>query len=162
MFGLLSDNHVAAKAGISVQRPTEDVFKFIGADFFKNYPRWSPEVIDLKLLTPGPVGLGTMARQVRIDQGNRSESSFKVTVFHPCRSIRFEGVSNPYVCDYILEPDRGGEATRVVFEFELLRLELYMRPFEKLIRIAIQDGAERTVRNIKRLIETEAVALADH
>jgi len=38
----------------------------------------------------------------------------------------------------------------------LRRLDLMMRPFEKLIRIAIQDGAERTVRNLKRLIEAEA------
>jgi hypothetical protein len=33
-----------------------------------------------------------------------------------------------------------------------------MRPFEKLIRVAVQDGAERTVRNLKRLIETETAA----
>jgi hypothetical protein len=28
-----------------------------------------------------------------------------------------------------------------------------MRPFEKLIRIAIQEGTEETVRNIKKLVE---------
>jgi hypothetical protein len=99
---------------------------------------------------------------VRVDQGNRTESTFKVTVFRPGEQVRFEGISNPYVCDYTLEPDPGKMATRVVFTFELLRLELYMRPFEKLIRFAVQDGAERTVRNIKRLLEEEAVALADH
>jgi hypothetical protein len=160
MFGLLNDNPVAAKAGITIQRPADEVFRFIGVDFFSNYPRWSPEVIELTPLTPGEVRLGTMARQVRVDQGNRSESSFKVTVFEPARRIRFEGVSNPYVCDYLLDGESAGTGTRVVFTFELLRLELYMRPFEKLIRIAIQDGAERTVRNIKRLIEAEAAALA--
>lgn len=162
MFGLLSDNHVAAKAGITIHCPAEEVFKFIGADFFANYPRWSPEVIELKPLTPGEVGVGMTARQVRVDQGNRSESSFKVTIYEPCRRIRFEGVSDPYVCDYMLEAGDSGKATRVVFVFELLRLELYMRPFEKLIRLAIQDGAERTVRNIKHLIETEAAAVASH
>jgi hypothetical protein len=30
-----------------------------------------------------------------------------------------------------------------------------MRPFEKLIRAAVQDGAERVVQNIKRLVESE-------
>ena len=30
-----------------------------------------------------------------------------------------------------------------------------MRPFEGLVRAAIKDGAERTVQNIKRLVETE-------
>lgn len=30
-----------------------------------------------------------------------------------------------------------------------------MRPFESLVRAAIKDGAERTVHNIKHLVETE-------
>jgi hypothetical protein len=31
-----------------------------------------------------------------------------------------------------------------------------MMPFQKLIKLAIQDGAERTIRNIKRLIEFDS------
>ena len=30
-----------------------------------------------------------------------------------------------------------------------------MRPFQKLIRVAIEDGAENTVENIKNLITAE-------
>jgi hypothetical protein len=30
-----------------------------------------------------------------------------------------------------------------------------MRPFEKLIRVAVQDGTEKTVRNIKKLVESK-------
>jgi len=33
---------------------------------------------------------------------------------------------------------------------------LHIKPFEKLVRIAIQDGTERTVHNIKKLIEAES------
>jgi hypothetical protein len=70
--------------------------------------------------------------------------------------IRFDGVSNPFRCDYVLE-SADPAVTQITFTFELLSLELHMRPFEKLIRIAVQDGAERTVRNIKRLIEAELI-----
>jgi hypothetical protein len=49
-------------------------------------------------------------------------------------------------------------STRVTFTFELPKLELFMRPFEKLIRVVAQDGAERTVRNLKRLIEADNTA----
>lgn len=38
----------------------------------------------------------------------------------------------------------------------LIQLELYMRPFEKLIRVSVQDGAERVVRSIKGLVERES------
>ena len=41
------------------------------------------------------------------------------------------------------------------FTFEGLELRPHMRPFEKLIRRVVQDGAVRTTRNIKRLIEVQ-------
>jgi hypothetical protein len=47
-----------------------------------------------------------------------------------------------------------GEHTHLTFIFELAQLNLALRPFEKLIRIAAQDGAERVIRNLKGLIES--------
>lgn len=160
MFGLGDGAPVVAKASIVIDRPAGDVFQFIGNNFFANYPRWSPEVKELKQISPGEVKLGTRARQVRIDQGHRSESVFAVTIFVPGERICFEGVSNPYRCDYQLNSNGEKPTTRVTFTFELPKLEMYMRPFEKLIRVVIQDGAERTVRNLKRLIEAESAVCA--
>ena len=156
MFNLFSDKPVVGKASSVIRQSDEYVFNFIGIDLLVNYPRWSPEVRELEKLTEGPLGLGTLCRQVRVDQGNRSESTFKVVIFEPYAQIRFDGVSNPFRCDYLLEPN-DATSTQVTFTFELLSLELHMRPFEKLIRIAVQDGAERTVRNIKRLIDAESI-----
>jgi len=96
-----------------------------------------------------------MCRQVRIDQGRRSESTFKVTIFQPGKRICFEGVSNPYRCDYVLESDEPKSVSHISFTFELLSLELFMRSFEKLIRIEIQEGTKKTVKNIKKLVESE-------
>ena len=149
-----SKKPVVAKASAVIQKPVEEVFQFIGDEFFDNYPKWSPEVVELKPLSEGPLHVGTMARQVRVDHGHRTESTFKVTDFSPNRRISFCGVSSSYRCTYDLEKtDLPGPATRVAFTFELPKLELFMRPFEKLIRIAVQDGAERTVKNLKGLIE---------
>jgi Polyketide cyclase / dehydrase and lipid transport len=155
MFGLNKDTPVVGKAETLVKRSTNDIFSFVGANFIKNYPRWSPEVIDLTLLTDGSVRVGTQCRQVRIDQGKRSESTFEVTVFQPGKRICFEGVSNPYRCDYILNSDKEPSESKISFTFELLKLELFMRPFEKLIRVAVQEGTEKTVVNIKKLVESE-------
>ncbi len=102
----------------------------------------------------GPIMLGTICRQVRIDQGNRTESTFKVKFFDLGARICFEGVSNPYRCDYVIESTSVG-SSRLTFVFELLSLDLHVRPFEKLVRFAVQDGTERTVRNIKKLVEVE-------
>ena len=129
-------------------------FNFIGNDLLINYPRWSPEVKELEKLTDGPIKSGTLCRQVRIDQGNRSESTFKVKFFDIGARICFEGVSNPYRCDYVIESVNALDS-RITFIFELLSLDLHVRPFEKLVRIAVQDGTERTVKNIKKLIEAD-------
>lgn len=160
MFGLGEGSPVVAKASIVIDRPADEVFHFIGDNFFLNYPRWSPEVKELKQISPGEVKLGTRARQVRVDQGHRTESIFGVTVFIPGQRICFEGISNAYRCDYELKVSATEQATRVMFTFELPKLEMFMRPFEKLIRVVAQDGAERTLRNLKRLIEAESVVCA--
>ncbi|SER77848.1 hypothetical protein SAMN05421690_10749 [Nitrosomonas sp. Nm51] len=159
MFGLLKQTPVVGKSSALIRGPSDKLFNFIGVELLENYPRWSPEVKKLEKLTDGPVKVGTQCRQVRIDQGNRSESIFKVTVFEPGARILFEGVSNPYRCDYLIETV-DEKASRITFVFELLDLDLHMKPFEKLIRIAVQDGTDRTVHNIKKIIETENAEMA--
>ena len=144
---------VRGKASTLIARPAEQVFDFIAVDFLENYQRWSPEVLSLESKTQGPVRVGTTCRQVRVDQGRRTESTFRVSRFEPGKRVEFEGMSNPFRVSYELAPT--ADKTRLTFTFELSRLELFMRPFEKLIRIAMADGAEKVVRNIKRLVETE-------
>ncbi|MCH9638328.1 MAG: polyketide cyclase [Betaproteobacteria bacterium] len=154
MFGLLKETPVSGKASTLIQSSSEKLFDFIGSDLLANYPRWSPEVKELEKLTDGPIKEGTLCRQVRIDQGNRSESTFKVNVFDSGARVCFKGVSNPYRCDYIIE-SVSETSCRITFVFELLDLEMHIKPFEKLVRVAIQGGTETTVKNIKKLIETE-------
>jgi hypothetical protein len=148
---------VKAQAKIRIHRPTDAVYRFIAEDFERNYPRWSPEVKDLRVLSSGPIKVGTRARQVRIDQGRRTESTFRITRMKSptpdSGQLTFESASPHFLVDYRIDAVETG--TRLIFTFELKRVELMMRPFEKLIRVAIQDGAQRTVRNLKRLIEAE-------
>ena len=144
---------VKARADILIRRPPELVYGFVARDFFANYPRWSPEVQRLDVLTPGPLRVGSRARQVRIDQGRRRESTFRVTALEDPVRVEFAEGSDLFRIGYRLDP--AGEQTRLSFAFELTRLELYMRPFEKLVPIAVQDGAERVVRNVKALVERE-------
>lgn len=47
--------------------------------------------------------------------------------------------------------------TKLTYRFELLEIEIFMRPFAKLIRVAIEEGAENIVGNIKELL-TESYA----
>jgi hypothetical protein len=154
MFGLTSNRGATGTANIVINKPVNKVFNFIAVDFFENYPRWSPEVQELELLSAPPLQLNSLLRQVRIDNSQRSESTFKITTYKDDQKLVFEGVSNAYRCSYDFVSTNPSTNTQITFTFELLKLELFMLPFEKLISIAVQDGARRTVRNLKNLIES--------
>ena len=154
MFGLTSSRGATGTASILINKPVDNVFNFIAVDFFNNYPRWSPEVHELELLSAPPLQLNSLVRQVRIDNMQRSESTFKITTYKVGQKLVFEGVSNAYRCSYDFVSTNPSTNTQITFTFELLKLELFMLPFEKLISIAVQDGANRTVRNLKNLVES--------
>ncbi len=145
---------VKAQASIEIERSPESVYRFIAEDFARNYPRWSPEVKTLQINTQGPLRVGSIGRQVRVDQGRRTESVFRITEMQPSQRLTFESDSPSFLVDYQFAP-QADERTQLTFTFELRRLDLMMRPFEKLIRRAVQAGARRTVQNLKRLIESE-------
>ncbi|GAB0148437.1 MULTISPECIES: SRPBCC family protein [Marichromatium] len=151
---------VRTQASTHIARPPDQVFAFVALDFFSNYQRWSPEVVSLEALSPGPIRLGSRGRQVRVDHGRRTEATFEVCVFEQDRRIDFQGLSAPIYISYRFEPSADG--TRLTFVFELSRLELFMRPFEKLIRAAIQEGGERVVGNIRGLLEQAPTAVSQH
>ncbi len=153
MFNFGSKEPVIGKARILIECSPADIFRYLGDGFFENYPKWSPEVVELECITDGPVKLGTIARQVRIDQGRRTETRFKIDVYEPNKRLGFAGISDPFRCVYELEDKNSGTSAELAFTFELTEIQMVMRPFEKLIRVVIQEGAERTVRNLKRLTE---------
>lgn len=147
---------INAEADTRVFEEIDKVFHFVALDFVTNYPRWSSEVVELEPLSEGAVRKGYLARQVRVDQGHRSESTFEVAELEAPRRVCFAGVSDPYRSLY--EFDDLGGATRIRFVFEVELREARLRPFEKLIRLAVQDGARRTVRTLKLLIEKDMLA----
>lgn len=153
MFNLGAKEPVIAKASILVECSSGDIFRYLGDEFFENYPKWSPEVVELEQLSGGPVKLGTIARQVRIDQGRRSETKFTINSYERGKRLEFTGMGDPFRCAYELEEVKAGKSAKLTFIFELTEIQMFMRPFEKLIRVVVQEGAERTVRNLKRLTE---------
>ncbi|MDN5753266.1 MAG: SRPBCC family protein [Nitrosospira sp.] len=160
MFNFGSKEPVIAKARIVIERSPAEIFRYLGDEFFENYPRWSPEVIELERITDGPLKLGTMARQVRIDQGRRTETKFTINVYEPGKRLGFAGIADPFCCIYELREINSGRSAELIFTFELSEIQMFMRPFEKLIRTVVQEGAERTVRNLKQLTETSKYAPA--
>lgn len=152
MLGIGEAKPVAGTAEEVVECPIEKAYAFIGYSFFENYPKWCPQVVELEQLTPPPIGVGAKGRQVTRDRGIDSESTFEVATFTPSSLFEIKGNSEPFRSAYQLAP-AGDGSTKLTFTFELKEIDLVMRPFQKLIRSALQEGAIQTVENIKRLLE---------
>jgi hypothetical protein len=139
-----------------ISRPPDFAFDFVARDFFQNYPRWCPQVVELEPNGSAPVRVGMTARQVTMERGIRSESTFEIVNLERPRLLALEGISEPFSSSYEFECESQG--TTLIFTFELREIELSMRPFVKLIRAALQDGAEQIVENLRALIETGAAS----
>jgi hypothetical protein len=152
------DSHkpIAGEACIDIDKRVDDVFHYVGENFFENYPKWAVEVVDFEPLDGKEVFVGAKAKQIRNDNNGEIESVFEITDYQPQSKLIFQGLTQPYKHSYLFEPiQEDRQPTRLTFRFEFLELEVFMRPFEKLIRCAIEDGAENTVENIKNLISVE-------
>jgi len=146
---------IAGESTIVIARPVDVVYDFVATEFFRNYPRWSPEVIELRALSVGPIHVGAVGQQVRVDYGKRHEAMFRVTDLDVCRRVAFEGITSPFTVDYRFVA--RDEATQVNFVIRLLRLSLVLRPFESRIRHVVHEGSARVVHNLKRIIEEDSV-----
>ena len=144
---------ITAKADALVFQDVEPVFRFVALNFLNNYPRWSPEVIDLQPLSTGPIRLGYQARQIRVDQGHKTESTFEVAELIPLKRVSFKGITAPYCSIY--EFADCNSSTQLTFTFELHQVPGRSQPDQRPSRIALQEGAKRTVKKLKLLIERE-------
>lgn len=156
-FPFDSSKPVAGEANVEINKPINEVFSYVGEQFFYNYPKWAVEVVKFQPLDGEEVFIGAKAKQVRKESGSEIESIFEITDYKPSLWLSFQSVNSSYKHSYFLEPIDKEQLTRLTFRFELLDLEIFMRPFEKMIRVAIEDGAENTVENIKNLIEVVTV-----
>ena len=95
MFGLLKDTRVVGKAHTLIQRPPKDIFDFVGANFLTNYPRWSPEVVELKPLTEGPVKVGTYVTRFGSTRADVRSQLSRSWLFNLANAFASKGYPTP-------------------------------------------------------------------
>jgi hypothetical protein len=144
---------IATEVESHIRRPPAAVYAFVVEDFFHNYPRWSPQVEQLRQITPGPLQTGTRGYQVRVDQGRRTESEFVVERLIRGEAVTFTGIDYPYRITYAVEPVAGG--SRLRFRFELLEMSRVLRPFSGLVRRIVERTTTPVADDIRGLIEAE-------
>lgn len=148
---------LVGEASVELDHTQDQVFQFVGENFFDNYPKWALEVHQFETLDGEKIFVGAKAKQVRLDNGSMTESIFQISQYRPPSELAVEGLNAPYKHQYLISDSNDSGGSRLTFRFELTELEIFMRPFEKLIRYAIEEGAENTVNNIRQLLNVQAI-----
>jgi polyketide cyclase/dehydrase/lipid transport protein len=130
-----------------IDRPVGVVFKFYADDHVRNHPRWDPD-IELWRDSDEPMGLGTIVHRRNSHWDTPVEGTMEVVEYEPTRAI---GV---VIREGSMETD--GRATfEEVREGRTLLTVIAEMPIDESMRDRISGLMQRSVRNIKELIEAE-------
>lgn len=73
---------------VEIARPAREVFAFVADQ--TNAPQWQTDLLEVRRLTNGPVGVGSEHEFVRTFAGRRFASRNRFVAFEPGRYVRFE------------------------------------------------------------------------
>ena len=105
------------EATVEIDRPVEEVFAFLADG--ENDPKFSPRVLEMKKVTDGPTGVGTVYRSTVKDAGMTTRREFRISEFVVPTRIRWtEESKNLVTADeggYDLEPAGDGRTRMRIF-----------------------------------------------
>jgi len=93
---------------ITIDRPVADVFAYV-ADL-ENLPRWNYAIQQTRMVSPGPVGVGTRYHQVRTVP-TRQEESLEVVELDEGRRLTVRGTLNRLPALLCYDLDHNGRTT---------------------------------------------------
>jgi len=146
-----------------IARSADEVFDFIGTHMYENHPRWEREVVAIRPLTPGPIGVGSRAVMVRHEYGRQYESTYEITAFEPGRLIsatHLDG-SMDFDISFAVAPIDGASSDFTVNVKMGFRGR--MRPLSPILGLQMPSRSDRLTRSMIALVEAEpprAAALA--
>jgi uncharacterized protein YndB with AHSA1/START domain len=142
---------INVEASTVIDRPVEVVFAFV-ADL-ENNPKWETNFVEVKRVSPEPLGVGTVYRCLLRVPGQRVTSRVEITEFNPNQRISFRGdrpTSAKPVGSITFEPQ--GNGTRVT---TLPRPEMrgVFKLLEPMMAGYIKRSNEKHLHNLKTLLE---------
>ena len=109
---------INVEASIVIQKPVAEVFAYSN-DPAKN-KAWQEGLVESKITTPGPIGVGTQITDVRKFLGRDMDSKLEVTAYEPNKRISLKTVSGPikFEITQLYEPAEGGIKLTMIGEGE--------------------------------------------
>ena len=132
-----------------IDRPVAEVFHFIAHEHVRNHPRWDPD-IELEQMSDGPIGVGTIIKRRNSRSGTPVEGTMEVVEFEPNRAMGTVIHDGPTEMRGRMTFEAlSDDETSLTIDVELPGLD------ESMDTNFLTSMIERSVRNMKQLIESE-------
>src|SRR3990172_3936199 len=101
-----------------INRPVAEVFAYVTDP--SNNAKWQDGLVESRLETPGPIGVGSKAVDVRKFLGRKLELKLEVTAYKPGKRFGLKAVSGPIPFEVLqtFEPVEGGKRINFVTQAE--------------------------------------------
>lgn len=139
---------VRVQVSVVIDRPVSEVFHFYAQEHVRNHPRWDPDM-HLEQVSEGAIGVGTIIRRHITRSGTPVEGTMEVVEFEPDRTF---GV---VIHDGPTETRGSTTFKSESLERTILTFNVEFRDMDESKESLMTGLMERSLRNIKHLIESE-------
>jgi hypothetical protein len=148
---MVKEKTMSAEIEVSqvIDRPVAEVFHFYADEHVGNHPRWDPDM-ELRQISQGPIGVGTMIHRRNSRSGTPVEGTMEVVEFERNRAFGTLIHDGPVEIRgrAIFEALRD-DRTRLTIRVELPGMD------ESMDKSFLTSRMERSIQNIKQLIESQ-------
>jgi uncharacterized protein YndB with AHSA1/START domain len=141
---------------IIIDRPIEEVFAFVGD--LRNGLQWqSPNLLDVRRTTEGPLGIGTQYTSVRKLMGRKMQDNVEFVAYEPNKRLTFRSTSSsmPMETSHIFESTAEGTRLTTVIE---MQPGGFMGLAEPLLAANLRRWMETHFGDLKDLLESREPA----
>lgn len=139
------------KLGVTIARPVEEVFAVLSD--VENAARWSRNTLEEKLITPGPLGLGSRRRAVIKTFGGRTTvNEAEMVGFEPNRQMVVELIDSPIPTRIVIDFLAVDPGTRLDWTAEFSPRGA-LKPTGPLLGFFYRWAFQKDLENLKELME---------
>lgn len=105
-------------SSIEIDRPQSEVFAYL--DELDKHPEWQESLTGSRVLTEGPVAVGTKVVDTRRVPGGPRDMTYEITAHQPPTTSSWKGLDGPVRASGTITVERLDESrSRVTVEFDL-------------------------------------------
>jgi uncharacterized protein YndB with AHSA1/START domain len=142
---------------ITINRPVAEVFEYV-SDLL-NGPKWQPELLEVRRITKGPLGIGTQFSSARKIMGQKMETSIEFVAYEPNNKYVIKSIAGPLPFEQSTLFESTTEGTKLTTKIEL-HPGGDMAQAEPMLAESLRQEMETDFDGLKKLLETRVAPLS--